>query len=360
MDSCEYFPEPQNAYEAFIIDKYLKKIRPNTIHFELTERCNLRCIHCLYPKISNDELSTEEIYGILLQLKEIGVFNLALSGGEIFVRKDIQKILDFLLEHRFLLAIYTNGTLLTRSLIEKIAALNPTSVEISVYGATPEIHDRITTVPGSFQKTISTIQAFNDCGVNVIFKGFLLRDNFHQRWEMIALAHKIGVLYVFDFNLIPMVNGEKSNIWSGLTIEQIRKMYHEVAEDGLILRNNVALKSRESQLPQGGKVICNPGVINGCIGPNGEVFPCPVLRKPMGNLREKSLEDIWKTDKIDDIRYMKLEDLDSCPDCLLLEYCNRCPGVAYLETGDYLGPAPLSVCSKYKALVVIHEGSDAI
>jgi len=360
MDSCEYFSEPQNAYDKFILEKYLKKIRPNSIHFELTERCNLRCIHCLYPKVNFEELSTQEITGILLQLKEVGVFNLALSGGEIFIREDIHSILDFLLEQRFLLTLYTNGTLLTKSLIEKIAKLKPTNVEISVYGSTSEIHDRVTTVPGSFKKTINSFLMLNDSCVNVVFKGFLLRDNFHQRWEMIALANEIGVLYSFDYNLIPIINGNTSNIRNGLSIEQIRTMYHEVAEDGLILRNNVAIKSIESQLPQGGKVICNPGVINACIAPNGDVFPCPLLRMPMGNLRDKSFKDIWKTAKIADLRFMKLDDLSVCPDCSVLEYCNRCPGVAFLETGNYLGPAPLSVCSKYKGLFKEMKGGDAL
>jgi radical SAM protein with 4Fe4S-binding SPASM domain len=151
--------------------------------------------------------------------------------------------------------------------------------------------------------------------------------------------------------MIPMENGDTKNLSAGLTNVQLKKIYQEVAEEGLILRNNVKIKSRESQLPQGGGVICNPGRINGCIGSNGDVFPCPILRLTIGNIREKSFEEIWETDKIDPIRYMKQSDLKECSDCSIISSCNRCPGVAYLETGNYLGPAPFSVCSKYKSLV---------
>lgn len=351
MDSCEYFPEPRNAYEVFMVEKYLKKIRPMSIHFELTSRCNLKCIHCLFTHDQCNEISTDEVYHILLQLKEIGVIYLSLSGGEMFVRKDMGEILDFLLEHRFVLTIYTNGTLLTNTLVDKIASLQPLSIEISVYGATAEVHDRITTVAGSFEKTISSIKVLRDAGVSVLFKGFLLKDNFHQRWQMIDLANETGVLYAFDFNVIPRVNGDMSNLSVGISIDQVKRIHEEVAKEGLILRNHVKIKVRDSQLPQGGRVVCNAGRINGCIGPSGDVFPCPVLRLPMGNLRERSFEEIWKTDKIDAIRNMAIDDLKICSNCPDLEYCNRCPGVAYLETGDYLGPAPLSVCSKTRALL---------
>ncbi|NVM20306.1 MAG: radical SAM protein [Desulfobacterales bacterium] len=350
MESCEYLPRPRDTYEAFMVEKYWRVNRPNSIHFELTNRCNLECIHCLFTKESTDELSTHETYEILLQLKKLGVFYLSLSGGEIFIRKDIGQILDFLLENRFLLNIYTNGTLLTNTLVDKIAILQPLRVEISVYGATAGIHDRITTVAGSFEKTIGSIKALRDAGVSVLFKGFLLKDNFHQRWQMIDLANEIRVLYAFDFNVIPRLNGNMSNLSVGISIDQVKRIHEEVAKEGLILRNHVKIKVRDSQLPQGGRVVCNAGRINGCIGPNGDVFPCPVLRLTMGNLIEKTFEEIWKTNEIDDIRDMTLDDLKICSVCPDLEYCNRCPGVAYLETGDYLGPAPLSVCSKTKAL----------
>ena len=339
-----------DSYEDFMTEKYWKKNRPQSMHFELTNLCNERCIHCLYTKDSSNELSAEEIQEILLQLEEIGVFYLSLSGGEIFVRKDIEDILDFLLEHRFLLTIYTNGTLLRRSSIERLKSLNPQSMEISVYGATAEVHDAITKVPGSFQKTISSIRTLKDAGLNTILKGFLLKDNFNQRRQMVDMAGELGVLHAMDFNLIPMEDGNISNLSTGLTYDQINRVYQEVATEGLILRNTIKIESSESQLPKGGSVVCNAGRINGCIGPNGDVYPCPILRVPIGNLREMPFDEIWNTGKIDAIRYMTIKDLKTCAGCPTLESCNRCPGVAYLETGDYLGPAPASVCNKYSTL----------
>jgi radical SAM protein with 4Fe4S-binding SPASM domain len=349
MGTCEY-GKIDYGYEGFLTEKYWSKNRPISIHFELTQKCNLRCIHCLFTHEVRDELSTNEVFDVLRQLEKAGIFNLSLSGGEVFTRGDIKKILDFLRIHRFMLTLFTNGTLLNSALIEKIAAAKAKSVEISVYGATGDVHDAITQMPGSFQKTIGNIRELLSANVSVLFKGFLLKTNFHQRWQMIELANKLGVLHTFDFNLIPMVTGYIGNLSAGLTIEQIKRIYQEVDMGGLVLRNHLRIKEKGNQLPKGGSVLCNAGRIYGCIGSNGDVFPCPILRLRVGNLREKSFSEIWRTNKIDSIRYMTLGDLKECPDCPALKFCNRCPGVAYLETGDYLGPAPFSVCNKYKAL----------
>jgi len=350
MDACGHKIDMMRTFDGFVNEKYWARNRPINIHFELTQKCNLRCVHCLFTHEAQDELTTAEIFSIISQLRKLGVLSLSLSGGEMFTRRDISDILGFLSENRFLLTLYTNGTLLDNEHIETIAALKPFRVEISVYGATPEIHDSITQVPGSFQKTIRSIKAISESGVTVIFKGFILKNNFHQRLQMTELANRIGVNYAFDFNLMPMENGNLDNLAAGINIEQMRKIYYEVSEEGLILRNNVKIKKRDSQLPKGGNVICNPGRVSGCISSTGDVLPCPTLRIPMGNLREKSFQEIWSTDAIDPLRYMTLDDLKTCATCPTLEHCNRCPGVAYLETGDYLGPSPKAVCSKYKSL----------
>lgn len=351
MDTCEHGHDRVKTFDGFINDKYWARNRPINIHFELTQRCNLRCVHCLFTHDVGDELKTDEILFILDQLRRLGVLCVSLSGGEIFTRRDIDDILAYLTQERFLLTLYTNGTLIDDRLLDMIASLKPFRVEISVYGATPDVHDAVTKVPGSFRKTTRSIRALSETGVPVIFKGFLLKHNFHERRCMIELANQIGVEYAFDFNLMPMENGGLDNLEAGLSIDQIRSIYREVNYEDLILRNSVKIKTRDSQLPKGGNVICNPGRISGCISSTGDVFPCPTLRIPMGNLRTRSFEEIWNTNTFDSVRYMKLEDLNMCPTCPALEYCNRCPGVAYLETGDYLGPSPNAVCSKYTSLI---------
>ncbi|RJQ69910.1 MAG: radical SAM protein [Desulfobacteraceae bacterium] len=350
MNQNEHRHETPASYEDFMARKYMRPIRPYTMHFEVTNRCNLRCIHCLLDKEQGEELSLSEVLRILQELEQAGVFSLALSGGELLMREDIGEIFAFLHEHRFLLTIYTNGTLLSEHLIGQVAGLRPQSVEVSVYGADDQVHDRVTRVPGSFRRTIGSIEKLKTAGVEVIFKGFLLQANFHQRRGMIALAESLEIKRAFDFNLIPKVTGNTDNLAAGLTVEQLRTVYREVAEEGVILRNNAQIVVQDGQLPLGGRVVCNAGLINGCVSSRGEVYPCPVLRLAMGSLRKQSLQDIWMTSTIDAIRFMKLDDLKECKSCSVLPYCSRCPGAAYLETGDFLGPAPAAVCGKYRAL----------
>jgi len=350
METCEYNKGDYPTYENFLRERYYKKNRPTEIHFELTQKCNLRCRHCMFTHESSDELTTEEIFAALTELEKTGVIFLSISGGEVFTRKDIGQILDFLIEHRFLLTLYTNGTLLMPNHIKKVVALQPRSVPISVYGATSEVHDALTGMHGSFEKTIGSIRALRAEGLNPVFKGFLLKNNFHQRKMMVDLAHSLDVVHSFDYKMIPLETGKVTNLSEGLSIDQIRQLYFEVDREGLILRNDLKVITRDNQLPPGGNVICNGGIFNGCIGSTGDVYPCPVLRLRMGNIREESFRTIWSTDLIDPLRYMQKEDLKTCMACSALEHCNRCPGVAWLETGDYLGPAPAAICSIYKTL----------
>ena len=103
------------------------------------------------------ELTTAECLHVVDQLADLGVFNLALSGGEILVRRDLFEIAEYARSKRFLLRLFTNGTLIKPANADRIAALHPFAVEISVYGADAATHDAITQCPGSFAATLRAL-----------------------------------------------------------------------------------------------------------------------------------------------------------------------------------------------------------
>jgi MoaA/NifB/PqqE/SkfB family radical SAM enzyme len=104
-----------------------KKI-PFSCHFDLTYRCNLNCVHCYLVKEDRPEL---------------GTLYLSFSGGEIFTREDFFEIAEYARKLHFALRLLTNGTLIDEESADRVAALNPDLVAISIYSATPEIHDEI-------------------------------------------------------------------------------------------------------------------------------------------------------------------------------------------------------------------------
>jgi MoaA/NifB/PqqE/SkfB family radical SAM enzyme len=73
MDICENGLDLAKTFDGFMNEKYWAKNRPINIHFELTQRCNLRCVHCLFTHEVRDELTTGEIFFIIDQLRSLGV-----------------------------------------------------------------------------------------------------------------------------------------------------------------------------------------------------------------------------------------------------------------------------------------------
>jgi MoaA/NifB/PqqE/SkfB family radical SAM enzyme len=141
---------PHRGLVQQIQERAARKKIPFSCHFDLTYHCNLNCVHCYVVKEDRPELNTAEVKSILDQLAAAGTLYLSFSGGEIFTREDFFEIAEYARKLHFALRLLTNGTLIDEETADRIAALNPDLVSISIYSANPEIHDEITSVPGSF------------------------------------------------------------------------------------------------------------------------------------------------------------------------------------------------------------------
>ena len=88
---------------------------PLYVQFELTERCNNKCYFCYNPlgRISGEELTTQEIFNILSQLREAGVFRINFNGGEPLMRTDFLQIAEYAYSLGFELHMNPNSTLVT-------------------------------------------------------------------------------------------------------------------------------------------------------------------------------------------------------------------------------------------------------
>lgn len=95
---------------------------PLLVWLEMTRACNLRCRHCFVDASEPQpgELTTDEVLSLLDQLKAQGVFCVVFSGGEPFSRPDFPRILAYAVQLGFIIAVVTNGFLLTDSLVRQI------------------------------------------------------------------------------------------------------------------------------------------------------------------------------------------------------------------------------------------------
>ncbi len=190
--------------------KALKLGIPLGVQLDLTYRCNERCVHCYLDHDDHGEMTTAEIKDLLDQLADAGVFFLILSGGEIFLRKDLFEIVEHARKLLFSVKLKTNAVMIRKAKAERIAALGVESVQISVYSHKADVHDAITKLPGSFRRTIEGARLLKASGVKVSFANVLMKHNADDYPEVQALAERIGAHYNVDATITPMMDGDRS------------------------------------------------------------------------------------------------------------------------------------------------------
>src|SRR5882672_3867331 len=198
-----------NALQKLVQRNWSRAV-PMSALFELTFVCNHACTFCYNSPTGQREMSTQEVFGALQKLADFNILYLTLTGGEPLVRRDFFEIAARARELGFALRIYTNGYLIDEAMAKKIKQIaNPVEIEISLHGGTPETHDRLTCVPGSFRKIVSAVRFLRAEGIKVNFKTPVTRDNQGEVLEMERLAHELDVRIQFDTVITPRDDGDK-------------------------------------------------------------------------------------------------------------------------------------------------------
>lgn len=308
-------------------------------HWELTYRCNLKCRHCYVSNEENrKEVTLQKAKSIIDEIKNMGCLYLILSGGEIFMREDFFNIASYARVRGFALRLLTNGTLLDKEKIERITSLNPLSVEMSLYASGEKLHDSITSIEGSFKKTVESAVLLKEKNMRVVLKFLIMKDNVQEFPAVKSLADKIGVDFLSDFCLVSNDSGSLSSLEHRLNKTEIKNFF---------LKNNIPAAKRG---PSDDDLLCSAGLNNIFITPYLDVYPCIGFKVNLGNLHENNLEYIWNhSEKLYWLRNIKFSDLKGCPECGLVKFCNRCFGIAQAEDGDMLGPSSFD-CTAAEAI----------
>lgn len=299
-----------------------------SVLFELTYSCNERCKHCYVDYQDNRaELDTHEIFNIIDQLAEANVSNVVFSGGDIFTRKDTLDIIEYTVSKRLLVDVYTNGLALNDESVFRLAKLHLRSIQCSVYGSNSLIHDSITTIKGSFNKTIDILKKLKLCGTPVGMKVVLMKDNINDFENIRRLSMKLGIPAQFSSSIRPTLQGKTDNSCLRINEKDIRKFI------------KIQYKNKEKKVEDvdvNKERICRAGFNSLNINPFGDVYICSSLGRSIGNLKDFSIQDIWnKSKQLNEWRKYRQKDLEDCAKCNLLTYCHFCPAQAFMETGKW-------------------------
>jgi radical SAM protein with 4Fe4S-binding SPASM domain len=335
-----------------LISRTVQKHRPLSVHFDLTYRCNERCVHCYLDHDDHGELTTAECLKVLDDLARSGTLFLTFSGGEIFLRPDLYEILAAARRLHFDISLKSNALLVTPERAARLREFGVRRVQISVYSDIPAVHDAITKVPGSLERTLAAIPFLLEHGLQVKLACPLMQENLMAYRGVMALAEKLGVPYILDLTITPMMDGSSGPLAHRASVSSLLP----VLRDPML---NACKPQPSSQVvpaikalpPMLGSAVssgiesaayedlpCSAGHNSCYISPYGDVFPCVQLPQAAGNLRREKFDDIWyHAPQLERLRAIRESQLPICSRCEIRSYCERCPGLALMEGGDLLG-----------------------
>ncbi len=340
---------------------------PKSIDVSLTGKCNLHCDYCFYANEMHGrpDLPKDEWFRFFEELKGLAVKDLVLSGGEVFVRKDLFELIDNLIENRMRYSILSNGTLITEEIIEKLTEkkrrLRLDSIQVSIDGSCPEVHDKSRGV-GSFDKAIRGLRLLKEAGLPVTSRVTINRYNVDDLENVVKLLlDDIGLYSIGTNDAVPMGAGCDNQSSITLTPDQqlkaILKMHElDLKYEGRItasagplakwkMYGEMERAKATGEKPEGWQM----GYLTACgchyskisIHHDGIISPCNMLPGlEMGRINRDPIKKIWKNHKIlkelKDRRQIPMREVPGCEDCEWAEYCNgSCPGLPYTITGDF-------------------------
>lgn len=289
----------------------------HTVLLELTYRCNLNCFFC-YNDLSLEgrALRDADYFRLLEELDEMQVMHLTLSGGEPLASPSFWPVGRRARELGFLVRVKSNAHAMNEATARRLREeVDPYIVESSLHGATPEVHDCQTRVAGSFERLLANLESMRAAGLRVKLNATLTRWNEDQVEAMFALADGMGIKLMVDPVVTPRDDGDRSPLAVSASAAGVEGLFRLLDErrrareaEGRPGEPEVG-RHQDSGLPAAGGVKnCGTGSSTLAIDPFGNVYPCVQWRRPVGNLHERPLREIWGgSPELEEVRSLALE-----------------------------------------------------
>ena len=335
---------------------------PFMVSYGVTTKCNLSCKHCYAratEEASSDELSTEGARRLIDELADWGVKFLVLDGGEPLCRPDFLEIASYAAGRGLMTGVGSNGTLIDRAMAEKMKEAHVQTVAISIDSVRGEVHDAFRGKKGAFYQAMAGAAACREAGLPFQFGMVIRKETVAEVPGMLKLAVDSSAAAAELFDLVEagrakeecrgeaLSPGERKEVMAGLAQAQIDcpiiirvpacPMYPLVLQQKEVVPRHFPPELLV-RIPYYGRG-CAAGMPFGYIKicPNGDVYPCMLLQINLGNIRKRSLREIWNESPV--LKRLRSRELKGkCGECEHKNTCAGCRGRAYEETGDILAP----------------------
>jgi len=324
------------------------------VSWNTTNACNLKCPHCYRDagRVTADELSTEEGYLLIEEFKKAGFKIVVFSGGEPLLRPDL---LDLIAKAKSLglrPVVGTNGTLLSREKVQELKEAGAAAVGISVDSINPELHDYFRGVEGAWQNTYEGITNCREAGLPFQIHTTVFPWNYKEIENITHFALKEGARGHHVFFFVPTGRGKKdtAQVISGEQTEDLlRRLLDLQQKMPLEIKPTCAPQfmrlAKQLKIPTRFSRGCLAGISYCIVDPTGYVYPCPYMDLKIGNVRQTSFSEIWKTNPV----FLELRTQKYSGFCGICEYnsiCGGCRARAFINSnGNYMAADPACLYS---------------
>ena len=348
---------------------------PFIVIWELTQACDLACIHCraeARPWCDPNELTTEEGYQLIDNIKRFGSPLLVLTGGDPVKRKDIYDLISYSVSKGLRTTVSPSATLLlTRKAIRKFKESGVSRIAISLDGSCKEIHDSFRGVKGSFGWTMRAIWDIVQEEIPLQINTTVTRYNFEDLTNIASLIKNFNSVALWSvFFLVPTGRGKREDEISPEEYEDAFHIMYDLSKTmpydiksteaphyrRLFIQRMVSESRNAKQPPTSSRIKVNipdaigrasRGVNDGngfvFISHTGEVFPSGFLPISAGNIRQESIVDIYRNSPL----FRKLRDYTKlkgkCGVCEFRQVCGGSRARAFAVTGDCMESEPYCI-----------------
>jgi radical SAM protein with 4Fe4S-binding SPASM domain len=306
---------------------------PLRMDLALTFRCQNDCVHCYAGgPHETPELNTTQWKQVIDRLSDIGVFIVTFTGGEPTLREDLAELLLYAQNKGMVTGLISNGRKLKdKAYVDTLEKAGLDFVQITLESHKPLIHDKMTGAKGSWKETLAGIRNAVQSQIYVSTNTTLSKQNAP---DFLDTVNFIKSLHVDAFGCNSLIYSGKANEVSekfALSIEtlkellpKIRDKAHQLGLKFLWYTPTQYCRFDPVQLGLGVKT-CTAAMINMCVGPNGDVYPCQSYFESLGNILVDAWEKIWNNPLSVKIRNREYVE-PKCKDCPQLQVCGGgCP-----------------------------------
>ena len=313
---------------------------PLHIHWELTNACNLHCLHCYQQDdLERGQLNRDDLLLIAKRITDAGVFQVTLTGGEPFLVKCLPEIVQHFISFGITPYITSNGTTINQETVDWLSALH-IPVQISLDSHIPEKHDLIRKRKGAFNGAIRAVDLLSRVGVKISLAFCANKLNYRDMEGVILLALEHRIERVLIGEIIPMFGSNH-----GITDLLFgRDEYAEFIRTASSLKAKYKPRIRVQISTEWGFLFssevehapCTAMDRDMAILYSGDAYPCPFLRARaynMGSLLHSDLKAIWHSNTANRFRRQKFLGCDS-NDCVFYTVCKSGCKAALANCGE--------------------------